>query len=105
MNDLIKIVKKFFGFWQIEEKVKELDGVIKDLENKRDQESGSVMQKLEAALADKQKVEAVAQSAVDVKKEGLKAENKKKKELTKNIQDVGFLILNPNEVFRLNRIK
>lgn len=63
------------------------------------------MQKLEAALADKQKVEAVAQSAVDVKKEGLKAENKKKKELTKNIQDVGFFILNPNEVFRLNRIK
>lgn len=105
MNDLIIIVKKFWGFWQIEEKVKELDGVIKDLENKRDQESGSVMQKLEAALADKQKVEAVAQSAVDVKKEGLKVENKKKKELTKNIQDVGFLILNPNEVFRLNRIK
>lgn len=79
--------------------------MIKELENKRDQESGSVMQKLEAALADKQKVEAVAQSAVDVKKEGLKAENKKKKELTKNIQDVGFLILNHKDVFKWNRIR
>lgn len=85
MQEVIKKLKA--RMTEIEEKVKELDGVIKDLENKRDQESGSVMQKLEAALADKQKVEAVAQSAVDVKKEGLKAENKKKKELTKNIQD------------------
>lgn len=70
--------------------MKELDETIKELEKRRDKESGSVMQALETALADKQKVEAVAQSAVDVKKEGLKAENKKKKELTKNIQDVGF---------------
>lgn len=77
-------------FEQIDDKVKELDETIKELEKRRDKESGSVMQALETALADKQKVEAVAQSAVDVKKEGLKAENKKKKELTKNIQDVGF---------------
>ena len=77
-------------FEQIDDKVKELDETIKELEKRRDKESGSVMQVLETALADKQKVEAVAQSAVDVKKEGLKAENKKKKELTKNIQDVGF---------------
>lgn len=77
-------------FGQIDDKVKELDETIKELEKRRDKESGSVMQALETALADKQKVEAVAQSAVDVKKEGLKAENKKKKELTKNIQDVGF---------------
>jgi hypothetical protein len=48
------------------------------------------MQKLEAALAYKQKVEAVSQSAVDVKKEGLAAENKKRKELNKNIQDVSI---------------
>lgn len=79
-----------FLFEQIDDKVKELDETIKELEKRRDKESGSVMQALETALADKQKVEAVAQSAVDVKKEGLKAENKKKKELTKNIQDVGF---------------
>ena len=77
-------------FEQIDDKVKELDETIKELEKRRDKESGSMMQALETALADKQKVEAVAQSAVDVKKEGLKAENKKKKELTKNIQDVGF---------------
>lgn len=80
----------YFLFGQIDDKVKELDETIKELEKRRDKESGSVMQALETALADKQKVEAVAQSAVDVKKEGLKAENKKKKELTKNIQDVGF---------------
>lgn len=43
------------------------------------------MQKLEVVFVDKQKVEVVVQSVVDVKKEGLKAENKKKKEFIKNI--------------------
>lgn len=43
------------------------------------------MQKLEVVLVDKQKVEVVVQSVVDVKKEGLKVENKKKKEFIKNI--------------------
>ncbi|KAK3612696.1 hypothetical protein CHS0354_042222 [Potamilus streckersoni] len=72
---------------EIEQQVKDLDNVIAELEKKRDQESGSVMQKLESTLAEKQKQEALVQSAVDNKKEGLKAENKRKKELTKNLTD------------------
>ena len=46
------------------------------------------MKKLESALSEKQKLEVLAQSAVDNKKEGVKAENKRKKELTKNLNDV-----------------
>ncbi|XP_053388241.1 structural maintenance of chromosomes protein 2-like [Mercenaria mercenaria] len=72
---------------EIDEKVKELDGVIAELERKRDEESGSVMKKLEATLNDNKKQEALAQSAVDDKKDGLKAENKRKKELMKNSND------------------
>ena len=74
--------------FQIEDKVKELDGIIRELEIKRDAESGDVMKKLESALSEKQKLEVLAQSAVDNKKEGVKAENKRKKELTKNLNDV-----------------
>ncbi|XP_053395327.1 structural maintenance of chromosomes protein 2-like [Mercenaria mercenaria] len=72
---------------EIDEKVKELDGVIAELERKRDEESGSVMKKLQATLNDNKKQEALAQSAVDDKKDGLKAENKRKKELMKNSND------------------
>lgn len=60
------------------------------MEKKRDEESGSVMKKLEDKLSENKKEEALAQSAVENKKEGLKAENKRKKELTKNSTDVRF---------------
>ncbi|KAL4236668.1 Structural maintenance of chromosomes protein 2 [Mactra antiquata] len=72
---------------EIDETLKELNNVITELTRKRDEESGSVMLKLEDALKEKKKQEALAQSAVDNKKEGLKAENKRKKELTKNMND------------------
>ena len=62
--------------------------MIRELEIKRDAESGDVMKKLETALSEKQKLEVLAQSAVDNKKEGVKAENKRKKELNKNLNDV-----------------
>ena len=84
---------------KIDEKVKELDTVIAELEKKRDEESGSVMKKLEATLTENKKLEALAQSAVDDKKDGLKAENKRKKELTKNSNDVrklSFLSITSN---------
>ena len=73
-------------------KTKELDDVITQLEKKRDEESGSVMKKLEEKLSETKKKEALAQSAVDNMKEGLKAENKRKKELTKNSTDVSRLV-------------
>ncbi|XP_069125858.1 structural maintenance of chromosomes protein 2-like [Argopecten irradians] len=72
---------------EIDGKVKELDGVIETLQRKRDEESGSVMQKLEESLNEKKKAETLAQSAIDIKKEGLKAERKKQKELSKHLED------------------
>ena len=71
--------------------MKEIDCVLKQLEKKRDEESGSVLQKLESNLSEKQKVEALAQSAVDNKKEGLKAEQKKKKDLIKQSDNVSTI--------------
>lgn len=47
------------------------------------------MEKLEATLADLQKKDATAQSGLDNCREGLKAEEKKKKELIKNQEEVG----------------
>ena len=52
------------------------------------QESGGVMERLEAALADLQKKDATAQSGLDNCREGLKAEEKKKTELIKNQEEV-----------------
>ena len=57
------------------------------------QESGGVMERLEAALAEVQKKDATAQSALDNCREGLKAEEKKKKELLKNQEDVSWFNL------------
>ncbi|XP_071166504.1 structural maintenance of chromosomes protein 2-like [Mytilus edulis] len=68
---------------EMNDQIKEISQVLTRLEKKRDEESGSVLQKLEHNLSEKQKVEALAQSAVDNKKEGLKAEQKKRKDLVK----------------------
>lgn len=70
------------------DQIKEISQVLTRLEKKRDEESGSVLQKLEHNLSEKQKVEALAQSAVDNKKEGLKAEQKKRKDLVKQSDNV-----------------
>jgi glutamyl-tRNA reductase len=56
---------KLKNFLKMEDQVKEIDHVLKQLEKKRDEESGSVLQKLESKLSEIQKVEALAQSAVD----------------------------------------
>lgn len=76
--------------------------MIAQLEKKRDEESGSVMKKLEDKLSENKKQEALAQSAVENKKEGLKAENKRKKELTKNSTDVRIFV--PVEFFSSVRV-
>ncbi|KAK7100070.1 structural maintenance of chromosomes protein 2-like [Littorina saxatilis] len=72
---------------EIKVKVGELDEKIAELTKRRDEESGGVMKELETAVADLQKKDATAQSALDNCREGLKAEEKKKKELIKNQQD------------------
>ncbi|KAL5017230.1 hypothetical protein ScPMuIL_006819 [Solemya velum] len=85
MQESVKTLKE--KIVEYENKVKELDVVIADLEKKRDIESGSVMQQHEESLKEKQKLEALAQSAIDNKKEGLKTEQKKKKDLIKQCGD------------------
>lgn len=47
-----------------------------------------VLKSLEETLADVQRVDAKAQSALDLKKQNLKDETKKRKELVKNMEEV-----------------
>lgn len=47
-----------------------------------------VLKSLEEALADVQRVDAKAQSAFDLKKQNLKDETKKRKELVKSMDEV-----------------
>lgn len=51
------------------------------------------MKSLEESLADVQRVDAKAQSSLDVKKQNLKEETKKKKELMKSMEEVIGLLL------------
>lgn len=76
---------------QNESTINELHEVIAKLEKKRDEESGSVMEKLTNTLSEVKKQEALAESARDNMKGELKSENKRKKELTKNSTDVSLL--------------
>ncbi|XP_041357437.1 structural maintenance of chromosomes protein 2-like [Gigantopelta aegis] len=87
-----------------ENKVKKLGTVIADLEQRRDEESGSVMTKLESELAEKKTLDAKAQSAVDSKKESMKTEQKKHKELTKNCEDNKKMVCNrEKDMEKLNK--
>ncbi len=47
-----------------------------------------VLKSLEEALADVQRVDAKAQSALDLKKQNVKDETKKRKELVKSMEEV-----------------
>lgn len=47
-----------------------------------------VLKSLEEALTDVQRVDAKAQSALDLKKQNLKDETKKRKELVKSMEEV-----------------
>ncbi|CAH1773975.1 unnamed protein product [Owenia fusiformis] len=72
---------------QVKDKLNQLDKDIAELEKKRDQEAGGVMEQIEADLNEKKKAHTKSQSAVDLKKENLKTEQKKHKSLTKQCQD------------------
>ncbi|ELU17997.1 hypothetical protein CAPTEDRAFT_76358, partial [Capitella teleta] len=65
------------------QRVKDLDKVIADLERKRDAEAGGRLEGLEASLSDIQKADSKIQSILSNKKETVKSEQKKKKELEK----------------------
>uniref|UniRef100_A0A8C4WCM7 Structural maintenance of chromosomes protein n=1 Tax=Gopherus evgoodei TaxID=1825980 RepID=A0A8C4WCM7_9SAUR len=70
-----------------EKKVKELNKEIAEMEKKRDQEVGGVLRSLEDVLAETQRVDTKAQSTLDLKKQNLKSEEKKCKELVKSMEE------------------
>jgi FtsZ-binding cell division protein ZapB len=55
------------------------------------QEAGGAVKKMEQELSEKQKVDAKAQSNLNHKKDGLKAEQKKLKDTTKHYENVRTL--------------
>lgn len=50
-----------------------------------------VLKALEETLAEAQRVDTKAQSALDLKKQNLKDETKKRKELVKNMEEVKYV--------------
>lgn len=63
------------------------------------------MKSLEESLADVQRVDAKAQSSLDVKKQNLKEETKKKKELMKSMEEViGLLLMSSSNVSNVSNI-
>ncbi|KAK7930017.1 hypothetical protein WMY93_006412 [Mugilogobius chulae] len=82
-----------------EGKVKELTAQIHELQKKKDQEINGVLKTLEESLAEVQRVDTKAQSALDMKKQNLKDETKKKKELIKSMEeDKKMLVVKEKEV-------
>ncbi|KAK3523280.1 hypothetical protein QTP86_028511 [Hemibagrus guttatus] len=69
------------------ERIRELSEEIKMLEKSRDKEVAGVLKALEETLAEAQRVDTKAQSALDLKKQNLKDETKKRKELVKNMEE------------------
>ncbi|XP_053558666.1 LOW QUALITY PROTEIN: structural maintenance of chromosomes protein 2 [Bombina bombina] len=70
-----------------ESKVKELGKEIAELEKMRDKEIGGTLRSLEEALAEAQRTDTKAQSTLDLKKQNMKAEEKKRKELMKSMDE------------------
>uniref|UniRef100_A0A8C6PG32 Structural maintenance of chromosomes 2 n=1 Tax=Nothobranchius furzeri TaxID=105023 RepID=A0A8C6PG32_NOTFU len=85
-----------------ESKIQELSVQIAELQKKKDQEVNGVLKSLEDALADVQRVDTKAQSALDLKKQNLKDETKKRKELVKSMEeDKKMLVVKEKEVSKL----
>ncbi|CAL8332676.1 unnamed protein product [Merluccius merluccius] len=85
-----------------ERKVHELSTQIHELQKKRDKEVGSALKELEDALSDVQRVDAKAQSALDLKKQNLKDETKKRNELVKSMdEDKKMVVVKEKEVAKL----
>ncbi|KAM4708008.1 structural maintenance of chromosomes protein 2 [Discoglossus pictus] len=70
-----------------EKKVKDLGKEIAELEKKRDQEVGGALRSLEEVLAEAQRTDTKAQSTLDLKKQNLKGEESKRKELVKSMNE------------------
>ncbi|XP_065517264.1 structural maintenance of chromosomes protein 2 [Lathamus discolor] len=70
-----------------EKKQRELDEEIVKMKKGRDDEVGGVLHSLEEAFAEIQRVNTKAESALNLKKQNLKSEEVKRKELVKNMEE------------------
>ncbi|BFY99283.1 hypothetical protein BsWGS_02323 [Bradybaena similaris] len=90
-DDLVEmqelIVKTKARIDEIKTKISEIDVAIAELEKKRNEESGDLSTQLEGDLAEKKLLHVKVQSAVNAKKDMLKTEQKRQKEINKNIED------------------
>ncbi|CAL8332184.1 unnamed protein product [Lota lota] len=83
-------------------KVQELSTQIHELQKTRDKEVGNVLKELEDAVSEVQRVDAKAQSALDLKKQNLKDETKKRSELVKSMEeDKKMVVVKEKEVAKL----
>ncbi|NXF80379.1 SMC2 protein, partial [Sclerurus mexicanus] len=71
---------------ETEQKVRELNENITEMEKDKDKEVGGTLRALEAALSESQRVNTKARSALDLKKQNLKSEEMKYKELVARMQ-------------------
>lgn len=96
------IVKLQESMVENERKVKELGKEIAELEKKKDGEIGGVLRGLEEALTEVQREDTKAQSALDLKKQNMKGEEKKRKELVKSMEeDSKTLVAKEKEVKKI----
>ncbi|XP_060093143.1 structural maintenance of chromosomes protein 2 [Heteronotia binoei] len=70
-----------------EKAVKELSKEIAEMEKKKDQEFGGMLRSLDNALTEVQRLDIKVQSTLDIKKQNLQNEEKKHKELVKNMEE------------------
>ncbi|NWW07406.1 SMC2 protein, partial [Oreocharis arfaki] len=89
---------------EIEQKVKQLNEDITEMEKEKDKEVGGRLHALEAALSENQRVNTKARSALDLKKQNLKSEEVKYNELVTRMQkDSKALVSKEKEVKNLEK--
>ncbi|NXI30798.1 SMC2 protein, partial [Sterrhoptilus dennistouni] len=89
---------------EIEQKVKQLNEDIAEMEKEKDKEVGGRLRALEAALSENQRLNTKARSALDLKKENLKCEEAKYNELVTHMQkDSKALLSKEKEVKNLEK--
>ncbi|KAJ8040749.1 Structural maintenance of chromosomes protein 2 [Holothuria leucospilota] len=72
---------------EIDQQVLDLDRVIAELEQKRDEEAGGILKDLETALSERQNEDAKMQSSIQHKRETFNQEKKKKKGIEKSLAE------------------
>uniref|UniRef100_A0A8C5TL28 Structural maintenance of chromosomes protein n=1 Tax=Malurus cyaneus samueli TaxID=2593467 RepID=A0A8C5TL28_9PASS len=89
---------------EIEQKIRQLNEDIGEMEKKKDKEVGGTLRALEAALSENQRINTKALSALDLKKQNLKSEEVKCNELVTRMQkDSKALVSKEKEVKKLEK--